>query len=117
MDKLKGARIPVCLVLVPLRSHYLQLPAKHRLTIESATQRAIEAERIGIIHETTLKDKIEEIRVLQETVDLTRQCSNLTKELVVTLQKLDEQQRMYVSHYVMNRRVHSKSPQKISIPQ
>ncbi|KAF8817493.1 hypothetical protein BYT27DRAFT_7074890, partial [Phlegmacium glaucopus] len=69
----------------------------YRLTIETATQRAIEAERIGKIHETTLKDKIEEIRTLQEKVDLMRQCSKLTKDLVLTLQKLDEKQKIYQS--------------------
>ena len=102
MDKLKGARIHTVPALVLLSIPYLQLHAKYRMTIESATQRAIESERIGKIHEAALKNKIEEIRILQETIDLTHQCSEMTKELVVTLQKLAEKQEMYVSHYVMN---------------
>lgn len=102
MDKLKGARIHAVLCWYHWASHYSQLPAKYRGTIESATQRAIEAERIGKIHETTLKDKIEEIQTLQERVDLMRQCAKLAKELVVTLQKLDEKQKMYVSYHVVN---------------
>jgi hypothetical protein len=69
------------------------------LTVESATERAIEAERIGKTRETTLKDKIEQIRILQETLDLMCQCSKLTKQLAVTLQELDEKQKMCVSLY------------------
>jgi len=79
------------------------------VTIESATLQAVEAERIGKIHETTLKDKIQEIRTLQERVNLMQQCSKLAKELIVTLQKLDEKQKMYVSPYVVNY-VHGKHP-------
>ncbi|KAF8159604.1 hypothetical protein B0H34DRAFT_704130 [Crassisporium funariophilum] len=66
------------------------LAERHRATIASATKRATAAEQIGKFNESKLKERTAELKALQQRVELTRQCVQLSKELAVVLPKLDE---------------------------
>ncbi|KDR80587.1 hypothetical protein GALMADRAFT_276828 [Galerina marginata CBS 339.88] len=64
--------------------------APRRATITSASKRLAQAEQAAKTIELALKQKNEMANDLQKRVELTRQCSQLTKELVVTLGKVGE---------------------------
>ncbi|PPQ91500.1 hypothetical protein CVT25_013757 [Psilocybe cyanescens] len=77
MDRLKGALIP-------------QLTEARRAAIVNASKRTAEAEETAKKLQLILKEKAETEKDLQKRVELSRQRKQLSKDLVVTLQKLGE---------------------------
>ncbi|KAF9563936.1 hypothetical protein CPC08DRAFT_705655 [Agrocybe pediades] len=61
-----------------------------RATIASATKRAAAAEQTVALLESALQEKNRIAIDLQKRIELTRQSKQLSKELLTTLQKLDE---------------------------
>lgn len=91
MDRLKGARThPHISISRNLLTIIPQLTEARRAAIVNATKRTAEAEETAKKLQLSLKEKTETEKDLQKRLELSKQRKQLTKDLVVTLQKLNE---------------------------